>query len=152
MEKKYVYSIDGEYYEGLFDSIDDALNEAKQSEQFKQYLEKYRVGAIQVDVAECVPGKAPNVNADYVIEQVGDDAYSEGGEVTDNYLTGIKSEHMTELEEMLSETFNKWAAEHQYLPNWFDILKDTVVSYDYIIKEKRFEKSKYSYSMVKDQW
>ncbi|MGM9519766.1 MAG: hypothetical protein ACI3WS_03725 [Phascolarctobacterium sp.] len=111
---KFSYSFDGERYEGWFDSIEEALNEAR--EEVKDYPE----GAEDVYIGR-VYEYEPYVDAVRVIELVQYDAMVEADDAARFYLDNVKKEDWQKLEEMLTETFNKWAAETGNEPNFFTV-------------------------------
>lgn len=57
----------------------------------------------------------PTVNAEHVIEDVFDsDLDDEIAEWSEDYLLGVKQEHIDELQEELTAVFRKWEKRHGY--------------------------------------
>lgn len=101
---KFAYSFDNEVYSCEYDSFEEALADAKQEVQSGQEdAEVVYIGRVYEF--------EPKVDVDIVIERIQDDAEYEAGECADDYLEGVKIADRQKLQEMLTETFNQWAAE-----------------------------------------
>ncbi|MGM9519545.1 MAG: hypothetical protein ACI3WS_02610 [Phascolarctobacterium sp.] len=113
---KFAYSFDNEVYSCEYDSVEEALADAKQE-----------VKSGQEDAEVVYIGRVyefePCVDVDLVIERIQDDAEDETGECADDYLDCVRLADLQKLESMLTETFNKWAAETYNEPN-FNIVKE----------------------------
>ena len=113
---KFAYSFDDETYSCEYDSVEEALADAKQE-----------VKSGQEDAEVVYIGRVyefePCVDVDLVIERIQDDAEDEVGERADDYLEGVRKADKQKLQEMLTETFNQWAAETFHEP-YFCILRD----------------------------
>lgn len=115
---KFAYSFDGENFDDICDSVKEALHDARiQASCFEEPIETVYIG----DVWDF----EPKVDVDSVIERIQDDAEDEAGECADDYLEGVKIADKQKLQEMLTETFNKWAKETGNEPNFF-VVKDIV--------------------------
>lgn len=114
---KFAYSFDNEVYSCEYDSVEEALVDAKQE-----------VKSGQEDAEVVYIGRVyefePKVDVDSIIERLQDDAEDEAGECADYYLEGVKIADRLKLQEMLTETFNKWAAETYNEPTFY-IVKET---------------------------
>ena len=112
---KFSYSFDGESFDDICDSIEEALHDARiQASCFDEPIETVYIG----EVCEF----EPIVDADSVIERIQSDAEDEAGECADDYLEGVKIADKLKLESMLTETFNRWAVETFNEPR-FSIVK-----------------------------
>ena len=101
---KFSYSFDGENFDDICDSVEEALHDARiQASCFDEPIETVYIGEVW--------DFEPKVDVDSVIERIQDDAEDEAGECADYYLEGVKIADKQKLQEMLTETFNKWAAE-----------------------------------------
>ena len=66
----------------------------------------------------------PTVDADRVIENIVDyDLDDEIAEYSDEYLFGVKPEHIDELQESLTKVFREWEEKHGYKNTSFVILE-----------------------------
>lgn len=112
---KFSYSFDEErYYEGEYDSVEEALMAAKEeAKDYPEGIEDVYIGVI------CK--FEPCIDAVRVIECVQQDAYDEADEYIGDYLDNVKKEDWQKLEAMLTETFNKWAKETGNEPNFFTV-------------------------------
>lgn len=113
---KFSYSFDGENFDDICDSVEEALHDARiQASCFDEPIETVYIGEVW--------DFEPKVDVDSVIERIQDDAEDEAGECADDYLEGVKIADKQKLQEMLTETFNQWAAETFHEP-YFYILRD----------------------------
>ena len=110
---KYAYSFDEErYYEGEYDSVEEAFMAAKEeAKNYPEGIEDVYIGRICKFV--------PCVDADSIIERLQYDADYEAGECAVDYLDGVKIADRQKLQEMLTETFNKWAKETGNEPTFY---------------------------------
>lgn len=109
---KFAYSFDGENFDDICDSVEEALHDARiQASCFDEPIETVYIGEVW--------DFEPKVDADSVIERVQDDAEDEAGECADDYLEGVKIADRQKLQEMLTETFKQWAAETFNEPRFF---------------------------------
>ena len=118
----YAYSFDNERYYGQYDSIEEALAaakiDAKNDDELKDEKTVYigRVCRFQ-----------PYIDADKVIEELQSYADYEADQASFDYLQDVTDEDLSKLENMLTETFNKWAKETGNEPNFFTV--EDVVEY-----------------------
>ena len=117
--KKFSYSFYESFnYSCEYDSIEEALEaakiDAKNDDEFKDVKTVY-IGRV------C--RFAPYVDAAKVIEELQNYADYEADEASFDYLQDVTDEEISKLENMLTETFNKWARETGNEPNFF-VVKD----------------------------
>ena len=55
------------------------------------------------------------------VEDIEDAVYSEHIDYAYDYLYDVTEEHITKLQKQLQETFNNWAKEYNYEPNFFTV-------------------------------
>lgn len=118
--RQYSYSLDGEQYYGIFDSVEEALEEARAE------ATEYPAGEIDSIYIGEVCSFEPGVDAFSVIESIQNDAYDEAGELAYDYLEDISDENLSKLQDMLTEVFKKWARETHNEPN-FSIIGETKI-------------------------
>ena len=118
---KYAYSFDNERYYGDCDSIEEVLKEAR--EEAKGYIENTE--DIFENAGTVYIGRVcrfqPYIDADKVIEELQNYADYEADEASFDYLQDVTDEDLSKLENMLTETFNKWARETGNEPNFFTV-------------------------------
>jgi hypothetical protein len=113
---------DGVWGTGSYhDSKEDAIKEAKEYYLPEDYQTFY-LG--QIAPAE----KAVYVDAERILEWIGEDFYEEMGESAEDYLRDVKQEHETILSERLSSVVNEWMREFGYEPNFFRIINVEKIS------------------------
>lgn len=96
MSIKYCYSTNGENFDGDFDSREEAIYEAV-------CLFNLEVGQV-VFTAESSPISASQlIRADHVIDNIQCAAADLAGEAGEDYLSCVSTEHMDELEAIISE-------------------------------------------------
>ena len=113
---KYSYSLDNENFPFEYDSVEEALADAK-----IEATQEYPTGEIKKAYIGCVCGFKPVVNAESVIEEIQNDAEFEADEASLGYLEDVSLADINKLQEMLTETFNKWAKETGNEPNFFTV-------------------------------
>lgn len=107
----YAYSFDGESYTGIFNSFDDALEDAKNSNPDHMYKEVW--------IGECVPCEYRWCGiSDYVLDSM-DECLSE--DVGDCESVRFDKEIEQELEEMLDNTIREWVKKHKLKPSYFKV-------------------------------
>ena len=113
--KKYTYSFDGEFFYDEFDSIDEAIDQAKEDYDEEEPLKEVYVG-------EAVPFVA-HIFADDVIEQIISNAYNEvNGECVGDYLNDVPEAAVNELEKDLNEVYEKWEKKHGMEPEFSKVI------------------------------
>lgn len=54
--------------------------------------------------------------------------YSEMGEVAEDYLDDVTTEHLLELEEQLNEVFYKWQEKYNYKPTFYRVISEEIIN------------------------
>ncbi|MET3508270.1 hypothetical protein [Halalkalibacter oceani] len=111
-EGKWCYSFNEENFEGDFDTRDDAIGEGL------YYYEEDNQSELYVGQAQEV---SLGVNIDFIVEQLGEDAYEQCGEVAEDYLCNVKSEHREILEDKMNDVLQKWMDEFKYNPTFYTV-------------------------------
>lgn len=124
---KYSYSLDNEHFSCEYDSVEEALADAKVEAE-----EEYLAGEIDKVYIGYVCRFKPTVNAESVITEIQDGADYQADEVACGYLEDVSIVDLNKLQAMLTETFNKWAAETGNEPNFYTV--ENVV--EYTLKEE----------------
>ena len=106
---KYCFSTDGEEFGGEFDTVEEALEEARQP---------YQDAGPVVYVGENEPFK-PSIDGTEIIESIQQQADDAVGESAEIYLENVQLGDIEKLGDMLTDTFNKWAKETGNEPNIF---------------------------------
>lgn len=57
-----------------------------------------------------------------IIELLQNYHYSNDGEIAENYLDDVRTEHIKELDEILDKAIVEWATKHSYLPDYFHVV------------------------------
>lgn len=123
--KEYAYMLDRNdvYSERGYSSITDALRDAE-----ADIGSDLTVGMI-VWVGE-VEEATFGIDVEWVLEDIGNQAYSECGECAEDYLTDVTSEHQSILEDELNAVFYKWAERYNYRPHFYTVKNEKSYVYD----------------------
>lgn len=123
--KEYAYMLDRNdvYSERGYSSITDALRDAE-----ADIGSDLMVGMI-VWVGE-VEEATFGIDVEWVLEDIGNQAYSECGECAEDYLTDVTSEHQSILEDELNAVFYKWAEKYNYRPHFYTVKNEKPYVYD----------------------
>ena len=113
-EIKWCYSFNEENFEGTFDSREDAIAEGI----FCAKDENEGVTIFYVGTQKSV---VFGVNVDSIIEQLGEDATEQVGEIADNYLRHVKTNDAIILEEKLNEVLRSWLSDFGYRPTFWTV-------------------------------
>ena len=108
---KYSFSFDNERYYGEFDSVAEALADARV--EAKDYPD-----STQIYIGKNYKYE-PRVQAHRVIEDIQEDAFDEAGEAAEDYLEFVSAPSLVMLEKMLTKTFIEWSKENNYEPSFF---------------------------------
>lgn len=123
--KEYAYMLDWNdlYSERGFSSIADALKGAADD-----MSSELMPGSIVIvgEVEEATFG----IDVEWVLEDIGNQAYSEFGECAEDYLTDVTSEHQSILEDELNAVFYKWAEKYNYSPHFYTVKNEKPYVYD----------------------
>ena len=107
----YSYSFDEEKFIGPFDSVEEAIAQARE-DCCGDHSEVY----IGEDGEFC-----PSVDGEWCMDMLRDQAGEECGEAADSYLYLVPEEAEKELTEMLTDTFNAWAKKHGQEPCFYPV-------------------------------
>jgi len=123
MSKQYAWSTDEEMYHGKFDTVEEALAEAR--EHLIDGLDE-DPGSYTVWVGEAKPIPTGRlVDAECIVERMQERAYEEVGEFGEDYLTTATAEQLKELEALVVA----WA-DRVEMPSFYsadNILAHTIV-------------------------
>ena len=107
----YSYSFDEEKFTGPFDSVEEAIAQARED--------------CCGDHSEVYIGEDgefyPSVDGEWCMDMLQDQAGSECGEVADRYLYFVTKEAGDELTEMLTDAFNAWAKKNGHEPCFYPV-------------------------------
>ncbi len=123
---KYAYGKGSKYsqnYSGEYNNIVDALRAAEDD-----IGSDLTVGMI-VWVGE-IEEAGIGIDVEWLLEDIGDRAYSEFGECAEDYLTDVTSEHQSILEDELNAVFYKWAEKYNYRPHFYTVKNEKAYVYD----------------------
>lgn len=129
--KEYVFSFsnliesDGEMYNcldgnvyGLYDSEREAILDAMKEYEYSEY-----------EFTHLFVGKkeyfAPRIDAEFILEDLAQLAVNDGYD-DDEYLTNVKSEHIRELDKILTEAYLTWEYKHPEYRNSNYLMTDAV--------------------------
>lgn len=105
----YSYSFNEENFYGEFESIEEAIAEAKE----------------YGDNSEVFIGENgefhPSVDGEWCVDMLREQVADKCGEYSDNYLYEIPKGAEKELTDVLTEAFNKWAKKHGQEPNFYPV-------------------------------
>lgn len=113
---KFSYSLNGENYSCEYDSVEEALADAR-----LEAAQEYPAGEIDKVYIGYVCRFKPTVNAESVIEEIQNDADNEADEASYGYLEDVSIVDLNKLQAMLTETFNTWAKETGNKPNFYTV-------------------------------
>lgn len=107
----YSYSFDEENFIGPFDSVEEAIAQARED--------------CCGDHSEVYIGEDgefyPSVDGEWCMDMLRDQAGSECGEAADSYLDFVTKEAGDELTEMLTDAFNAWAKKNGQEPCFYPV-------------------------------
>lgn len=104
----------------IYDSREEAIKEGRK--EAIEYEKKY----FKVGIIEDVPNFG--IDVDKVIEDIQNTMYSEMGEVAEDYLYDVTTEHLLELEEQLNEVFYKWQEKYNYKPTFYRVISEEIIN------------------------
>ena len=97
--KQFSFSFDEENYSGIFDSIEEAIDEAKKSSDFEDIIDEEQCSEVDVWIGEIVEPTF-NVDAQNVLEWIEEDFFEQCGEHADGWLLGIKQSEINLLSDI----------------------------------------------------
>jgi hypothetical protein len=107
------YSFNGENFEGRFATKEDAISEAKGNIGEDDGSTIF-IGQIE-EVSLGVP-------IEWLLDQLGEQAYEQAGEYAQDYMVYVKKEHQSELEKQLNDVLESWIKKHNYTPNFWSVV------------------------------
>jgi hypothetical protein len=113
--------------EGEFDTKEEAIKEGREYFKFMQQEYGDYEDVTQFSVGQIIHYH-PTIEVYGLIEQVGEEAYEEVGEVAENYLTRVPHEEANLLSDKINEVFSQWMKETNNLPNFWMIRNTEDVS------------------------
>lgn len=114
MAKHYCYSLNGQDYDGYFDTKEEAIKEGT------EYAVDAEKTIFFIGLAEKT--FSPHIDVDWLIESIQEDAYDHGGEYAEDYLEGVTKEQKQELEEKLNDVFGAWTEKHKHEVNFYEVV------------------------------
>lgn len=112
---KYVYrtSIDDMFLSELFDTKKEAIDHAvRVIRESGDSPDTFEVGVVHEQWK-------PEIDGNFVIEHLADQAYDECDDGADGYLENLSEDEISELGEMLTQTYHKWEKKHHVEPNFY---------------------------------
>lgn len=104
---------------GVFDTKEEAIKEGN-SETILEGGRNFKVG-ITEEVYNF------GIDVDRVIEDIQNTMYGEMGELAEDYLDDVTTEHRLELERELNEVFYRWQEKHNYKPTFYRIISEEII-------------------------
>ncbi|EPY2283472.1 hypothetical protein ACTQ4P_05455 [Clostridium sporogenes] len=104
---------------GIYDTRDEAIKEG-----IKEAME-YERKNFKIGITEDVPNFG--IDVDRVIEDIQNTMYDEIGEVAEDYLDDVATEHLLELEKQLNEVFYNWQEKYNYKPTFYRVISEEII-------------------------
>lgn len=102
-KKRYSWSfIENSTFESYYETIEECLREARENNEDNEMI--VFIG----EAAEC----DVSFDCERLIEDIQSQAYSEIGEIAEDYLAHVTNEQESELEETVREVCEKWIKKH----------------------------------------
>ena len=122
-QKKFSYSFNEEDYLGIYDTVEECLDEAKYSSDFEDIVgesEDENIIEVGVWVGEI---KEPTfkVDAQNILEYIEEDFYEQCGEYADGWLTIIKQPDIDLLSSRLNVLIEAWMIETNNQPSFYTV-------------------------------
>lgn len=114
---KYCHSVDGELYNGMFDTEEEAMEDARGS---YPDLEEIYIGTCTESTLRWIS------NEDQIIDSIIENLYEDVGEFAENFE--VTSEQEVKLGRMIDETVKAWIAQENIKPNCYQVLDGHIVS------------------------
>lgn len=97
-------------------------------EAIKEATEEARIEGIKnFKIGICEEVFNYGIEAEGVLERIGEIVYDEVGEVAEDYLRYVSKEHKEELQDKLNEVFYAWQEKYNYKPNFYTIISEEVI-------------------------
>jgi len=120
MNKQYCYSFDGEYFGCLYDSKEEALEDARKDAQTDNKI-------VYIGVANKYEEDCYGVSVD-VAESLQERAYDEMGEFAEDYMCIKDKKHLDILEERLKKVILDFQKEFGYEPSFYKVSDIEVIN------------------------
>lgn len=104
---------DSLWYNDAFDTKEEAITDGKECAKDEEKDCIY-IGQIKLV-------GLPVIDAETILEQLGEQVYDEVGEVAEDYLINVPKEAVQELEEALNKVFEEWATKHKQYPSFYTL-------------------------------
>lgn len=114
---RYCWSSDGEYYNGSFDTEQEAIEDAK--ETVNDCCEEIYVGICEKPVLSW------NSNEEEIIESIYDNLYEECGEVSESFE--ITREQELDLANRIDKCVKQWIKDMKIKPNCYTVVNEHLV-------------------------
>lgn len=141
MKNKWIMTLDDEKWESnnydVFDTEQELLEyiiSTSGKELVEMWEEEYGVEVVEEndEVVTIYYGQEqdyiPSVNAERVLEDISENAYSEVGDYSESYLYDIPSEELEELEQSLNEVLEKWIKKYKHEPDFYTIQNEKCIT------------------------
>lgn len=119
---KWTYEIDIDrdiWRGGVFNTKEEAIEEGN-SEAIIEGKMSFKIG-ITEEIFNF------GIDVDRVIEDIQNTMYDEAGEIAEDYLDNVTTEHRLELERELNEVFYKWQEKHNYKPTFYRVISEEII-------------------------
>ena len=100
------------FFGGVYDTKEECIVEAKK-EATDEGLTEFRIGETY-DVDTGIDGYS-------LLDNIGERAYEEVGDVAEGYLEDVTNEEREELEIELNKVFDKWKEKYGYKPSFYGV-------------------------------
>lgn len=114
---RYCWSSDGEYYNGSFDTEQEAIEDAK--ETVNDVCEEIYVGTCEEPILSW------NSNEEEIIESIYDNLYEECGEASKSFEITIEQE--LELANRIDKCVEQWIKDMKIKPNYWTVVNEHLV-------------------------
>lgn len=114
---RYCWSSDGEYYNGSFDTEQEAIEDAK--ETVNDVCEEVYVGTCEK------PALSWNSNKEEIVESIYESLYDQCGEVSESFE--ITREQELELANRIDKCVERWIKDMKIKPNCFTVVNEHLV-------------------------
>lgn len=119
---KWTYEIDVDrdiWRGGVFDTKEEAIEEGN-SEAIMEEKKAFKIG-ITEEIFNF------GIDVDRVIEDIQNTMYDEAGEIAEDYLDNVTTEHRLELEGELNKVFYQWQEKHNYKPTFYRVISEEII-------------------------
>lgn len=109
---KWCYGFNEEEFQGVFDTREEAINEAKDYIDDESTVFLGRIKEVDVRLPAWI-----------LLDKLGEIVYDQTGDYAAGYLSDVKQEHEDELDKELNKVLLSWMKKHGYEP-WFYSVDD----------------------------